>query len=390
MTKLKLVLRNLMRNRLRTFLTFGALVVAFFLLVTLRSLITTLSAGVDAASTRRLIVQSAVSLFVTLPSSYQSKIEGVEGVETLGKWQWFGGYYQEPGNRFAQFAVDPEELLSIYPEVDVVEGSNEAFLAEQRGCLVGQGLVDKYGWELGQTVPIIGEIFPNPADAGGAWEFVIAGIYDTDAPNFDRNTMFFHWKYFEESMETGPLPVEGPGTYAVLVERSADPPAVMARIDALFAGGPQRVQATTEAEFQRQFVSMLGSVPFFLTTIGGAVLAAILMSCVNIMLMAAREQTRDIGVIKALGFSNGAASRMLLAQSLALSVLGGGFGILLAKVFAPFLAAGLAMFFPNYQVENSTLILAGVLAAGVGLLAGLLPAFLANRLDPVNALRAVN
>lgn len=386
----KLARRNLMRNKPRTFLTFGAVVAAFFLLVTLRSLITTLSAGVDASSARRLIVQSAVSLFVALPSSYQSRIDGVEGVETVGKWQWFGGIYQDPSQRFAQFAVDPEELFAIYPEIDVVEGSSEAFIADRRACLVGQGIADKYGWELGQAIPIIGDLFPNPADAEGSWEFVIAGIYDTNGGNFDRNTMFLHWKYFEESMNTGPVPIPGPGTYSVLVERSADPPAVMANIDALFENGPQRVQATTEAEFQRQFVSMLGSVPFFLTAIGGAALMAILLSCVNIMLMAAGEQTRDIGVIKALGFSDSTTSRMFLGQSLSLSLAGGGLGILLAKASEPSLAAAMSSTFPNYRVELSTLLLGVVAAMAVGILAGILPAFLASRVDPVVALRSVN
>ena len=390
MTRLKLILRNLTRNRLRTFLTFGALVVAFFLLVTLRSLITTLSAGVDAASARRLIVQSAVSLFVALPEAYQPKIAGVEGVSSIGKWQWFGGYYQDPGNRFAQFAVDPEELLGMYPEIDLVGGSEEAFLADQRACLVGASLAEKYGWELGQSIPLIGEIFPNPDNAGGAWDFTIAALYETNAPNFDPNTMFFHWKYFEETLAAGPIPAEGPGTYAVLLDEDAEPTAVMARIDALFENGPQRVQATTESEFQAQFVSMLGNIPFFLTSIGGAVMAAILLACVNIMLMSAREQTRDIGVIKALGFTDGAAARLLLAQSLALALLGAGIGVLLGKVSEPGVAESLAMFFPNYAVTNSTLVGAMLLALVVGVAAGLAPAWLASRLDPVEALRAVH
>ena len=139
----RIVWRNLVRHKVRTFLTVGSLVVAFFLLCTLRTLVTTIQSGADAASASRLIVQSAVSLFVDLPQSYQTKIQGVEGIQEISKWQWFGGYYQNERNRFAQFAVDPAQTLSIYPEMEIIDGSQEAFERSQRGVLVGEELVKK-------------------------------------------------------------------------------------------------------------------------------------------------------------------------------------------------------------------------------------------------------
>ena len=147
----KLVWRNLVKHKVRTFLTVGSLVVAFFLLCTLRTLVTTIQSGADAASASRLIVQSAVSLFVDLPQAYQTKIQTVEGLQEISKWQWFGGYYQSERNRFAQFAVDPESTLEIYPEIEIIEGSKEDFERNQRGVLVGDELVRKYGWKLGDT-----------------------------------------------------------------------------------------------------------------------------------------------------------------------------------------------------------------------------------------------
>ncbi len=388
MIRWKLVLRNLLRNPLRSLLTMGALMVAFFLLITLRSLIVSLSAGVEAASTRRLIVQSAVSLFVDLPLSYGPKISAVPGVQAVSKYQWFGASVREGEPPFAQFAIDPEPFFEMYPEAVVIEGSREAFLARRNACLVGEDLMQKYGWKVGDTVPLTSEIFVRPD--GGAWEFQIEAVYRADADNFDDRTLFFHWKFFEETLLTFPGAYVGVGTYAVLLEPGAQSTAVMAGIDQLFENGPQRVQATSESEFQAQFVSMFGSVPFFLTSIGGAVLAAILMACINTMLMAAREQTRDLGVIKALGFSDRAVAVWLLAQSMVLSLIGAGVGIGLAYLAAPAFARSIADFIPSYAVRTPTLILGVVLALVVGLVAGLAPAWMANRLEPVTAIRTTN
>ncbi|MFT5731900.1 MAG: putative ABC transport system permease protein [Planctomycetota bacterium] len=384
----RLVWRNLARRKLRTFLTVGSLAVAFFLLCTLRTLVTTLQSGADAASASRLIVQSAVSLFVELPLSYQSKIQSVEGIQGISKWQWFGGYYQEPSNRFAQFAVDPEETLDIYPEMEIIEGSREAFVKQRRGALVGTGLVEKYGWKVGDTVPILPELFPHPDGPGVAWEFEVVGVYRPTVRNFDASMMMFHWDYFEETVEAGSGEAPGVGTYVLALEPGADSTAVMGRVDALFESGPQRVQATSESEFQKQFVSMFGNVPFFVSAIGGGVLIAILLAVVNTMLMAGREQTRDIGILKALGFTDGDAVKLLVLQSMLICLVGAGLGLLLARVTEPGLAGALGSMFPGYKVTDSTFVLGVVVAVAVGLFAGVAPAWRAARLDTVGALSA--
>lgn len=386
MELLRLVWRNLVRRKLRTLLTVGSLVVAFFLLCTLRTLVTTIQAGTDAASASRLIVQSAVSLFVDLPLNYQAKIASVPGIERISKWQWFGGYYQEESNRFAQFAVDPERTLEIYPEMEIVDGSAEAWYGNRRGALVGEGLVARYGWKVGDTVPILPELFPHPDGPGVAWNFEVAAVYRPTAPNFDANMLMFQWDYFEETMKAGTGPAPGVGTYVLSIEPGADATAVMGSVDALFENGPQRVQTTSESEFQKQFVSMLGNVPFFVSTIGGGVLAAILLAVINTMLMAGREQTRDIGILKALGFTDGDAVKLLALQSLLLCVVGGGLGLLLARATEPGIAAGLGSMFPGYRVLPSTFGLGAGLAVALGVFAGVAPAWRAARLDTVDAL----
>lgn len=383
---LKLVWRNLLRRKLRTFLTIASLVVAFFLLCTLRTLVTTIQAGTEAASASRLIVQSAVSLFVDLPLSYQNKIQAVPGIERISKWQWFGGYYQEERNRFAQFAVDPEQTLAIYPEMEIIAGSKEAFYNQRRGALIGEGLVEKYGWEVGRPVQILPELFPHPDGPGVAWEFEVAAIYHPTAPNFDPNMMMFHWDYFEETVKAGTGEEPGVGTYILSLKPGVDPTTVMGSVDGLFEKGPQRVQTTSESEFQKQFVSMLGNVPFFVSTIGGGVLAAILLAVVNTMLMAGREQTRDIGILKALGFNDGDAVRLLALQSMLLCLVGGGLGLGLALITESGIAAALGSMFPGYQVRPQTLALGAAIAVALGLFAGVAPAWRAARLNTVDAL----
>lgn len=382
----RLVWRNLARHPVRLALTVGSLVVAFFLLATLRSLVVTLDAGVRAARSDRLIVQSAVSLFVILPESYEGKIRNVDGVTNVCRWTWFGGYYQEPSNFFAQFATGEETLLDVYPEIRIVEGSEERFLADRRACLVGSGLARDFEWKVGDTVPIISALFPRLD--GTAWEFQVAGVYESDSSNVDNRTLFFHHEYLEKSLEEGAAGgPEGVGIYVVKIGKDESPQAVMARIDALFENGPQRVQTTSEAEFQAQFVSMVGNIPFFVSAIGSGIFAALVLAVFNTMLMAAREQVHDVGILKALGFANTTVFGVLLLQSLAVSVLGGGFGVLVALGTSARFADLLGTAFPNYGVSVETVWLGFSLAAVVGLVAGLVPAVRLSRATCIASLR---
>lgn len=389
MVPLKLIWRNLLRHKLRVLLTVGSLTVAFFLMCVLRALVVSLDAGVKEASSDRLVVQSAVSLFVNLPAAYQGKIEAVDGVEETMKMTWFGGYYQETSNMFGQFAVDPERIETVYSEIRLESGSWEGFLGSRTACLVGRDTAAKYGWSVGQRIPIISAIYRR--SDGGAWEFDIAAIYDSVGASIDNTTLFFHWTYLDEAMRadaaTGP---EGIGVYTVLVSDDADPLRVGADIDALFENGPQRVQATSEAEFNAQFVSMVGNIPFFVGAIGTGVLIAILLATLNTMLMAGREQTRDVGVLKALGFGGGAAFWLLLTQSLLLCGVGAGAGILLALSAEDPLRGSLGTMFPGFAIRGEIIQSAIALAIAVALFAGLVPAARARRLTVIEALREEN
>ena len=383
----RLIARNLLKHPVRSLLTIGSLTVAVFLLCILRSFVVTLDAGVKAASSDRFIVQSAVSLFVILPESYEGKIRLEPGVDDVCRWTWFGGYYQDPANFFGQFGVNEDSLIAVYPEIVIENGSAERFKDNRRSCLVGTDLAREFAWKVGDSVPIISPLFPR--SDGEAWDFQVAGTYHSTSSNLDNRTLFFHDEYLRKSLEDGAASgPAGVGLYVVKVEEGTDPLPVMSQIDALFENGPQRVQSTPEAVFQAQFVSMIGNVPFFVSSIGGGVLLAILLAVINTMLMAAREQVQDVGILKALGFTNGSVFLTFLLQSLLLSVLGGGLGIALAGSSAGAIASVLGAMFPNYQVSVGTMALGGTISVAIGILAGLAPGFNLSRLSCVESLRA--
>ncbi len=389
MLYLRLIVRNLTRHPLRSFLTLGGVVFGFLLLCILQSVVSALEYGVKTARSDRLWVQSAVSLFVDLPLSYEPKIAAVGGVETLSKFQWFGGIYKDPKNFFGQFAVDPEKMLAMYPELEIIDGTKERFLEGRTACLVGKGLVAKFeedGWEIGKTIPLEGALFPHPD--GKAWEFELAAVYKSNSRSFDENTMFFHWDYFEKTLEAGPDGTPNVGTFVFRLVPGTEPSKVMREVDSLFDNGPQRVQTTTEAEFQAQFASMVGNVPFFIAWIGGGVLLAILVACINTMLVAAREQVHDMGILKAVGFTSRTAFGLLLGQSLVLCGLGGFLGVGLAKLLETGLAKQVGTMIPGFHIDPRTLGLALVMTVALGLVSGIVPAWNVGRLAPVEALGA--
>lgn len=383
----RLLIKNIFGHPVRSMLTFGSLVIAIFLICFLRSLLVGLEAGVAGSASNRLIVQSAVSLFVDLPISYQGKIKDVEGIDEVCKFQWFGGRYRDESGFFAQFGVDNDRFFDAYPEVQLVAGEPADFVNKRTACIVGKGLRDTYGFEVGSKVPIIGTIFSK--NDGTAWEFDVVGVYESTSANVDENTMFFHWKYLDETLETGAANgPRGVGVYVLKIEDGADPVAISGRVDELFENGPQRVQTTTEAEFQRQFVSMMGNIPTFISSIGFGVLFAILLAVLNTMLMAGRERTRDFGILKALGFTDAVAFVLLLGESLLLCVAGGAGGIALAKLSEAAAASAFKQLLPTYAVTPETMGLGAAIAVGIGLAAGIAPAWQASRLKPVDALRA--
>lgn len=390
MSLFRLVHRNLWRHPIRSFLTFGFAVLALFLLVFLRSAITTLDAAAKSAAKNRIVVQSATSLFVYMPANYREKITSIPGVEATSPWNWIGGYFQKEENRPAQFATDIETTLAMYPELTIIEGSVKELMEDREGTIIGADLAREYGWELGKRIPIIQTIYAK--EAKEAWAFNIRAIYRSTNPAFDDKSMFFHWKYFEEkrnALRREGYTSEGQdiGIFMTKVKDGYDPNGVIAAIDARFENDVQRTSTQTEAAFQAQFASMLGNLPVFLSWIGAAILAAIFFSVLNTTGMAARERSRDVGILKALGFRDGIASRMLLLESVMLIGGGGLVGTTLGWYSVTIFRTAFGMLFPNYHVLPETCALAVGVALAIGLVGGVLPAWRLKRLRTVDVLR---
>jgi len=383
----RLVFRNLMRHPVRSSMTGLAAVVATYLLIFLRSMLTTLDDAVQAVATNRIVTQSAVSLFVNLPLSYKNKIERIEGVESVTRYQWFGGVYRDPSNFFAQFAVDPPVFLEQYDECVISEDARTTFLSDRRACIVGRDLADKFGFKVGQTIPLLGTIFARDE----AWEFTVAGIYSSTRANFAENELFFNFEYLRETLEAGEARgPEGVGVFVVKIADDGDPTAIGVEIDSLFSGGPQRTRTQSESAFQAGFVTMLGNIPSFLGWIGGAILFALVLTLVNAMLISGEERMRDVGLLKALGFGNYTCALVLLSESMALSLGGGLMGILLAAFSVSgtkeVLGGLRGVSLSGYNIRDETLIAAFLVVLAVGLVGGIMPALRASRLRVSEAL----
>lgn len=385
----RLLIRNVFGHKIRSLLTVSSVAVALALLCVLDATARGFTAAVDLAAQNRLVVWSSVSLFVPLPLSYEPKIKAVPGVAETTKFQWFGGYYQDPSNFFAQFGVDAEAFARMYPECEVREGSIEAWQGNRTGCIIGRGLAQQFGWKVGDSIPLISAPFTR--SDGDPWTFKVEGIYSVTKKNFDEQTMFFNFDYLQETFEQENNAQAGQaGTFVVSIGEGYTAEAVQAGIEGLFENGPRKVRASPEAEFNRQFVSMMGNIPLLMRSIGGAVLFAIFFAVLNTMLMAGRERTRDLGIMKALGFSNSRITGLLVSESLLLVVLGAAAGLFLSKGLESAMRPIVSAWAPGFAIDGVVLGRGLALCLGLGLVSGLAPAWRAVKMLPVQALREVN
>ncbi len=371
---------------MRAALTVGAVAVAIFLFCFLRSIVTSLDAAVSQSASNRIITASAVSLFQSLPSAYKGAIGAIDGVDSVSRMAWFGGRYKSEENFFAQFACDAEILFEQYPELLLSDEQKKAFIDDKRGAIIGIGLAEKWGLKVGDTVPLIGTIYPR-ADLR-MWEFNIHGIYRSARANVDEMTMYFHFHYLDESLERGEaMGPRGTSVYLIRLEDGYRGEDVAYAIDAYYEGGPQRTRTQSEAAFQADFVNMLGNLPTFLGMIGAAVLIAIVFGIVNTMTIAARERLRSMGILQALGFSTSVPARLYLMESCAFALSGGLVGAGIAYFTQDTFRKLFGTQIPVFTVETDTYLWAAVICVVTGLIGGAVPAWRAARMRAVDQLR---
>jgi len=379
MKDLALILANLGRKKIRTALTIGSFAAALFLFGLLIAFRGSINQGVEVAGADRLIVINRVSLTQPLPISYRDQIEQVQGVEAVTYATWFGGVYQDERNFFPQIAIDPPTWRPMYPEFLVSDEEWAAFLKDRQACIAGQATAQRFGWKIGDRIPIRGTYIP------GVWEFNLVGIYRGARPDDDTTQFWFRRDYLEEN---GPDYWKGlVGWYIVKVSDPDRAPAVVAAIDERFSNSPWETKTETEKAFAASFVKQIGNIEFLILSIGAVVFVTLLLVTGNTMAIAVRERTGELAVLKTVGFGDGRVLRLVLGEALFLALFGGALGILGAAAAAPQMSR--FMYGANIRVPASQMLVGIALALFAGALAGALPALSAMRLRVVDALRRV-
>ena len=380
---LPLVWRNLLRRKVRTTFTLLSIMVAFVLFGYLSAIRVAFGMGVEVAGADRMMVIHKVSLIQPLPESYLGRIAAVDGVADISHMSWFGGIYQDPRNFFAQFAVDPESYLRLYPEIVLSDAEREAWLRNRTGAIVGRVTADRFGWEVGDRVPIEGTIFRTRS--GPTWEFTIDGIYEAGVEGYDTSTLLFHHQYLMEANDQGARFI---GQYVIRVDDPARSADVAAAIDTRFANSPAETRTSTEQAFLQGFADQIGNIGAIVTAILGAVFFTILVITANTMAQSIRERTSELAVLKTLGFTDRRVLALVLIESLVLAIAGGAVGLGVGWLLIG-LGDPTGGFLAVFLIPTRDLVVGGVLVVLLGFAAGAVPALLATRLRIVDALRKV-
>ena len=379
MKYLPFIFRNLFRKKTRTILTIGSIAVALFLFGLLVTIETALNAGVDVAGVDRLFVRNKISLIMPLPLSHQQRLRQMDHVSEATFATWFGAIYQEPKNFFPQFAIDTETYRSVFPEFEVSDTEWQGFLADQEGAVVGRVTADRFGWKIGDRIPLQGTIWT------GTWEFNIRAIYNGSRSGDDESQFWFHWKYLEERRPFGKGTV---GWYTVKIDDPDHAVAVSRAVDERFANSAWETSTETEQAFAAGFAKQIGNIRMLILSIGAVVLFTLLLVTGNAMAMAVRERVPELGVLKTLGFGDRTVLFLVLTESLVVALVGGTVGIGLAKLFTMGGDPTGGML-PVFYLSTGDMILGIAIALFVGIAAGSIPALTAMNLRIVDALRRV-
>jgi len=374
-----LLLANLRRKKIRTVLTIGSFAVALFLFGLLFALRAGLRQGIDVAGADRLMVQGT-SIMQMLPLPYLARLQRIPGVEHVAHATWFGGVYQDPKNFFVQFAIDPALWRAVYPEYVVDEQEWADFAADRQGIVVGAKLAERFGWEVGDRIPLM-----PPSYLGDTmWEFNVRAIYHGDQPGADAGQFWMQYEYIQEN---GPDYFRGiVGFYVVRLADPDDGARVAEAIDTEFGNSASETRTQTESAFAAGYVKQMGNIEFLVLAIGAVVFFTLLLVTGNTMAIAVRERTNELAVLKAVGYSDRFVLGLVLAESALIAAVGGSLGLWLASgMVEQDLTQGLIpLYLPTGALAGGVAI-----ALGAGLLAGLLPAVSAMRLSVVDALRRV-
>lgn len=370
------------RKRLRTFLTIGAVAVAFLLFGILSGVRVAFSQGIEVAGQERLITRNKVSLIQLLPESHKRKIEQIDGVAVAAWATWFDGVYIDPKNFFPRFPVTPDDFLRVYPEYVVSDEERAALDATKSGAIAGRKLAEQFGWKVGDRIPIQPTIWRNKD--GGAWEFDLVGIYEGSKPGVDETLFFFRHDYFHESRAMGEGMI---GWYYVQISEPERAAEIAELVDAQFENSAYETKTEPEGAFVQGFANQFGNIALILTMVLVAVFFAMLLATVNTMQLSVRERTSEIGLLKALGYRPWAISSILFLEALFVCALGGLLGLGGAFVLEPVIEKGLQAALPVFFIPKLTIPIGVAIIAAMAVVTCFFPILRAWRLETAGALR---
>ncbi|HUG13090.1 MAG TPA: FtsX-like permease family protein [Opitutaceae bacterium] len=376
-----LIWGNLKRKKLRTILTLLSILVAFVLFGFLSAVKQALIGGVELAGADRLIVRHKVSLIQLLPETYKARMLRLPGVAAVAHQTWFGGIYQDPKNFFMQCPVEPEDFMAMFPEFLLPPEQMKAWLSMRTGAIVGRKTADRFGWKVGDKIPIMSPIWMRRT-----WEFDIVGIFEGREKGTDTTSLFFRYDYFDEVRRTQNWGTGQVGWYTIRVDDPEKAGEVALLVDQEFENSQAETKTEPEGAFVQGFANQIGNIALIVSGILGAVFFTILLVTGSTMSQAVRERIGELGVLKAIGFTNGQVLGLVLAESCLLTFLGGGIGLALA-------AAAISRgdptngMLPLFHLPTSDLLVGIALAIGLGVVTGILPALQATRLRVADALR---
>jgi len=382
---LPLLWANLGRKKLRTGLTLASIIVAFLLFGLMQTLRVALTGNPDLAGVDRLVTIHKVAIIQPLPESYLNRIRAVEGVKVACSHDWFGGIYQDDRNQLAAIAVDVPTFFQVYAEYSLPPEQKDAWLKDRTGVIVGKLVAQRFGWKVGDTIPLRSNIWVQK-DGTNVWPMKVIGIYD--AGNGDNQTLYFHHEYLDESRGGG-VPKGTIGWVVVRVKDPAHSADVARTIDALFANSSTETKTATEKAFIQGFANQMGNIGALLTAIAAAVFFTMLLVTANTMGQSIRERLNEIGVMKTLGYSNFSVTGLVLGEAILVTALGGAIGLALAALASKGIGNMVAQFFPVLGMPPSTFAVGAILIVVLGGIAAALPCTQAAQLKIVDALRKV-
>lgn len=377
-----LIWANLTRKKIRLLLTLGSLAVALFLFAFLAVVRDAFNRGGGLASANRLVTINRVSIIQSLPLSYGDRIRNIPGVQYVTHDNWFGAVYQDEKNFFPQFVIDPETQRQVYSELVVPDDQWNNFLKDRQGAIAGISTVKRFGWKIGDRIPLKTTIY-----GGGAWEFNLDGIYHGTRPGDDETQFWFQWDYFTERVSEHFK--NQVGWYTVRLDSPDDALRVAKTIDADFANSPYETKTDTESAFAASWVKQFGNIELLILSIGGVVFFTLLLVTGNTMAISVRERTGELAILKAIGFKDGSVLFFVLAEALTIALIGGLVGLGLALLAIPVLGQSLSGMLPSLVLSKTMLAEALGFALLVGTCSGLLPGLGAMRLRVVDALRRI-